>query len=111
MIYGMVCSGDDDEGGDDEEKTEDEETWKDEELEKEPAKPTCCDYFMHFLSVPWKLLFATIPPTGQLVCFKKKEKKQLESAAYFIFMSYMVSQLSCVYTAACFLASSSHAHL
>jgi hypothetical protein len=32
--------------------------------EKPQAEPTKYDYFMHFLTVPWKLLFATIPPTG-----------------------------------------------
>ncbi|VDK29761.1 unnamed protein product [Gongylonema pulchrum] len=40
--------------------------------ETELPKPTCCDYFMHFLSVPWKLLFAAIPPTdywGGWACF------------------------------------------
>ncbi|CAJ0946314.1 unnamed protein product, partial [Mesorhabditis belari] len=34
--------------------------------------PSCFDYFMHFLTVPWKLMFATIPPTdywGGWACF------------------------------------------
>lgn len=31
--------------------------------EKPRAEPTKYDYFMHFLTVPWKLMFATIPPT------------------------------------------------
>merc|ERR1712227_1021540 len=26
--------------------------------------PSCGDYIMHFLTLPWKLLFAVIPPTG-----------------------------------------------
>ncbi|VDN00164.1 unnamed protein product [Thelazia callipaeda] len=42
------------------------------EMKKKSVKPTFCDYFMHFLSVPWKLLFATIPPSdywGGWVCF------------------------------------------
>ncbi|EPB74778.1 sodium/calcium exchanger 1 [Ancylostoma ceylanicum] len=36
------------------------------------APPTCCDYIMHFMTMPWKLLFATIPPTdywGGWACF------------------------------------------
>lgn len=27
--------------------------------------PSCTDYFMHFLTLFWKLLFAFIPPTGK----------------------------------------------
>ncbi|VDN91916.1 unnamed protein product [Brugia pahangi] len=36
-----------------------------EQMNKEDGKlkPRFFDYFMHFLSLPWKLLFATIPPT------------------------------------------------
>ncbi|VDM55964.1 unnamed protein product [Angiostrongylus costaricensis] len=30
---------------------------------KERMPPSCLDYFMHFLTMPWKLIFATIPPT------------------------------------------------
>merc|ERR1711923_517096 len=30
----------------------------------EPKMPSCGDYIMHFLTLPWKLLFAVIPPTG-----------------------------------------------
>ena len=26
---------------------------------------SCMDYFMHYLTVPWKLIFAFIPPTGE----------------------------------------------
>jgi hypothetical protein len=29
------------------------------------SAPTWVDYIMHFIAVPWKLLFALIPPTGQ----------------------------------------------
>ena len=43
-----------DEGGDDEE----------EEGEKEQVVPSCGDYVMHYLSLFWKILFATVPPTG-----------------------------------------------
>uniref|UniRef100_A0A913HRB0 Calx-beta domain-containing protein n=1 Tax=Strongyloides stercoralis TaxID=6248 RepID=A0A913HRB0_STRER len=37
-----------------------------------PKQPTTFDYVMHFLCVPWKLTFATIPPTeywGGWACF------------------------------------------
>ena len=27
--------------------------------------PSCGDYIMHFLTLPWKLIFAFIPPTGK----------------------------------------------
>lgn len=27
--------------------------------------PSCGDYIMHFLTLPWKLIFALIPPTGK----------------------------------------------
>ena len=49
---------DDDEGG--------------EEDGGEEKTPGCMDYLMHFLTVPWKLLFAFIPPTdimGGWACF------------------------------------------
>ncbi|ETN75557.1 sodium/calcium exchanger 1 [Necator americanus] len=39
---------------------------------KEKAPPSCGDYIMHFMTMPWKLLFATIPPTeywGGWACF------------------------------------------
>lgn len=38
----------------------------------EASKPGCMDYVMHYLTLPWKLLFALIPPTeygGGWVCF------------------------------------------
>merc|ERR1719362_1572358 len=41
---------------------EDEEGEEGEEAEEK--MPSCGDYIMHFLSLPWKLLFALIPPTG-----------------------------------------------
>ncbi|CAB3397317.1 unnamed protein product [Caenorhabditis bovis] len=50
----VVSAGDDDD--DDEDGDED----------KEPQEPSCMDYFMHILTVPWKLTFATIPPTDYL---------------------------------------------
>ena len=33
--------------------------------EGEEKMPSCGDYIMHFLTLPWKLLFALIPPTGK----------------------------------------------
>lgn len=57
-----VGAGDDDD--DDEEGSTDEE--------KEPSEPGTADYIMHFISVPWKLTFASIPPTdywGGWACF------------------------------------------
>merc|ERR1712147_273138 len=32
--------------------------------EGEEKMPSCGDYIMHFLTLPWKLVFAFIPPTG-----------------------------------------------
>ncbi|CAI5451467.1 unnamed protein product [Caenorhabditis angaria] len=53
----IVSAGDDDDDDEDEEGGDD---------EKEPQEPSCMDYFMHILTVPWKLTFATIPPTDYL---------------------------------------------
>merc|ERR1712020_757472 len=36
----------------------------DEGEEGEEKMPSCGDYIMHFLTLPWKLIFALIPPTG-----------------------------------------------
>ena len=33
--------------------------------EGEEKMPSCGDYIMHFLTLPWKLIFALIPPTGE----------------------------------------------
>ncbi|XP_051976181.1 sodium/calcium exchanger 3-like isoform X2 [Xyrauchen texanus] len=33
------------------------------EEDGEPQRPSCCDYFMHVLTVFWKILFAFVPPT------------------------------------------------
>merc|ERR1712109_1083 len=44
------------EGDDDEEGEEGEEG--------EEKMPSCGDYIMHFLTLPWKLIFAFIPPTA-----------------------------------------------
>ncbi|XP_060768919.1 sodium/calcium exchanger 2a isoform X3 [Neoarius graeffei] len=30
----------------------------------EPRRPSYCDYFMHMMTVFWKLIFAFVPPTG-----------------------------------------------
>lgn len=51
------CPGDDDDADDAE----------DEDGEGSEAIPSCGDYVMHYLSLFWKLLFATVPPTGKLV--------------------------------------------
>ena len=43
-----------------------------EDGEEGGSEPGCMDYVMHFLTVPWKLLFAFIPPTdilGGWACF------------------------------------------
>merc|ERR1712113_562760 len=38
---------------------------EDEDAEEgEEKMPTCGDYITHFLTLPWKLIFAFIPPTG-----------------------------------------------
>lgn len=68
----MICSiGDDDQEEEDEEG--DEEGGSKSNGSRPPTKPGCCDYFMHFLAVPWKLIFALIPPTGLSLCKKKKK--------------------------------------
>merc|ERR1712020_373665 len=36
----------------------------DEGEEGEEKMPSCGDYIMHFLTLPWKLIFALIPPTA-----------------------------------------------
>ena len=51
--------------GDDEEEEEGEGG---EEGEGEEKMPTCGDYIMHFLTLFWKVLFATIPPAGKMTC-------------------------------------------
>merc|ERR1719383_692877 len=50
-----VQAGDDD---------EEEEEGGDEGEEGEEKMPTCGDYIMHFLTLFWKVIFATIPPAG-----------------------------------------------
>ncbi len=32
---------------------------------EEEVEPKCFDYVMHALTLPWKLLFAMVPPTGK----------------------------------------------
>merc|ERR1711902_112261 len=43
---------------------DDEEEEGEEGEEGEEKMPSCGDYIMHFLTLPWKLIFALIPPTG-----------------------------------------------
>ena len=50
------------EGDDDEEE---EEGGDEEGEEGEEKMPTCGDYIMHFLTLFWKVIFATIPPAGK----------------------------------------------
>lgn len=54
LANGCLLSGDDDDDGD-----------EDDDGEKEEVLPSCGDYVMHYLSLFWKLLFATVPPTGK----------------------------------------------
>merc|ERR1711922_122561 len=44
----------------------DEDEEEEEGEEGEEKMPSCGDYIMHFLTLPWKVLFALIPPTGLL---------------------------------------------
>jgi len=42
------------------------------DMDEEPPKATVCDWTMHIICLPWKLLFAFIPPTdycGGWLCF------------------------------------------
>lgn len=55
LIYFNYLKGDGD-GDDDDEGVRD-------------NSPSCGDYFMHFLTLFWKLLFAFIPPTGNNYLF------------------------------------------
>ncbi|VDO90026.1 unnamed protein product [Heligmosomoides polygyrus] len=51
---------------------EDEEDVEEGEEVEQKTPPSCFDYVMHFLTMPWKLIFATIPPTdywGGWACF------------------------------------------
>uniref|UniRef100_A0A915Q0F5 Calx-beta domain-containing protein n=1 Tax=Setaria digitata TaxID=48799 RepID=A0A915Q0F5_9BILA len=67
-----IHGGSDDEKSDDEEEEEDDGEVSKREITEKRFKPTFFDYFMHFLSLPWKLFFATIPPTdywGGWACF------------------------------------------
>ena len=45
-------------------QAEDDEEEGEEGEEGEEKMPSCGDYIMHFLTLPWKLIFAFIPPTG-----------------------------------------------
>jgi len=46
-------------------QAEDDDEEDEEEGEEGSEKmPSCGDYIMHFLTLPWKLIFAFIPPTG-----------------------------------------------
>jgi len=45
-------------------QADDEEEEDEEGGEAEEKMPSCGDYIMHFLTLPWKLIFAFIPPTA-----------------------------------------------
>merc|ERR1712177_203226 len=45
-------------------QAEDDDEEGEEGEEGEEKMPTCGDYIMHFLTLPWKLIFAFIPPTA-----------------------------------------------
>lgn len=63
FIDALTISADDD---------EDEEDVEEGEEVEQKTPPSCFDYVMHFLTMPWKLIFATIPPTdywGGWACF------------------------------------------
>merc|ERR1712050_357235 len=45
-------------------QADDDEEEGEEGEEGEEEMPSCGDYIMHFLTLPWKLIFAFIPPTG-----------------------------------------------
>merc|ERR1712001_513904 len=45
-------------------QAEDDEEEGEEVEEGEEKMPSCGDYIMHFLTLPWKLIFAFIPPTA-----------------------------------------------
>merc|ERR1711992_349113 len=45
-------------------QADDDEEEGEEGEEGEEKMPSCGDYIMHFLTLPWKLIFAFIPPTG-----------------------------------------------
>merc|ERR1719460_2702757 len=47
-------------------QAEDDEEEGEEGEEGEEKMPSCGDYIMHFLTLPWKLIFAFIPPTALL---------------------------------------------
>jgi solute carrier family 8 (sodium/calcium exchanger) len=67
FIEALKVNADDDEDEEEEEPKEGEE-----KEEKEPKQPTCGDYFIHFVSLFWKILFAFVPPTdiwGGWACF------------------------------------------
>merc|ERR1712168_1361958 len=45
-------------------QADDDDEGEEEGEEGEEKMPSCGDYIMHFLTLPWKLIFALIPPTA-----------------------------------------------
>lgn len=46
---------------------DDDDDKKEGEGEGEEALPSCADHVMHYVSLFWKILFATVPPTGNIL--------------------------------------------
>ena len=58
--------------------------------EAEEKMPTCGDYIMHFLTLFWKILFAFIPPAGELYLISAQDCnifKSMPSAALCLFFA------------------------
>ena len=57
---------------DDDDDDDDVDADNDDKPKAPPREPTSLEYLVHFLSVFWKVLFATVPPTEMLngwLCF------------------------------------------
>ena len=50
--------------------------------------PSCGDYIMHFLTLPWKLIFALIPPTGKSYIVTKKTNFKRRHYSLFLIAQY-----------------------
>ncbi|KAF2900786.1 hypothetical protein ILUMI_05386 [Ignelater luminosus] len=45
--------------------------------DEEEKVPSCCDYFLHSVTLFWKILFAFVPPTDELLKRHESEKKSI----------------------------------
>ena len=61
--------------------------------EAEEKMPSCGDYIMHFLTLPWKLIFALIPPTGKSPTRYRHTKNANSNGRNYI-QFYFYSQIS-----------------